>query len=150
MIIGLMLKGFFAERMKNPINRLWVVITASAAHPYHGKIHKNYCYNLLNFNWKFSFRVACQYKYIVMYVSWHYNSSLTGISGIMFAILRYHVNELWIMLVLINVITLGTLWCMVKNYLQRRYQFRLTPTIGVFHEIVSINVCERKIYPISQ
>ena len=68
----------------------------------------------------------------------------------MFAILRYHVNELWIMLVLINVITLGTLWCMVKNYLRRRYRFRLTPTIGVFEEIVSINVCERKIYPISQ
>ena len=28
----------------------------------------------------------------------------------MFANLRYHVNELRIMLVLINVITLGTLW----------------------------------------
>ena len=46
----------------------------------------------------------------------------------MFAILRYHVNELCIMLVLINVITLGTLWCMVKNDLLRRYRFRLTPS----------------------
>ena len=68
----------------------------------------------------------------------------------MFAIIRYHVNELWIMLVLINVITLGTLWCMVKNDLRQRYWFRLTPTVGFFQEIVSINVCERMIDPISQ
>ena len=34
MIIGLLLKVFFAERMNNPINPLWVVLTASAAHPY--------------------------------------------------------------------------------------------------------------------
>ena len=34
MIIGLLLKVFFAERMKNPINPLWVVLTASTAHPY--------------------------------------------------------------------------------------------------------------------
>ena len=47
----------------------------------------------------------------------------------MFSILQYHVNELWIMLVLINVITLGTLWCMVKNDLRQRYQFRLTPIL---------------------
>ena len=30
-------------------------------------------------------------------------------------LLQYHVNELWIMLVLINVITLGTLWCKGKT-----------------------------------
>ena len=48
----------------------------------------------------------------------------------MFSILRYHVNELRIMLVLINVITLGTLWCMVKIDLRRRYRFRLTPYIA--------------------
>ena len=34
MIIELLLKVFFTERMKNPINPLWVVLTASAAHPY--------------------------------------------------------------------------------------------------------------------
>ena len=33
MIIGLILKVFFAEQMKNPINPLWVVLTASTAHP---------------------------------------------------------------------------------------------------------------------
>ena len=49
----------------------------------------------------------------------------------MFSILQYHVNELQIMLVLINVITLGTLWCMVKNYQQWRYRFRLTPNCSV-------------------
>ena len=47
MIIGLMLKAFFAERMKNPINPLWVVLMASAAHPYHGVF---FHYGLLFFN----------------------------------------------------------------------------------------------------
>ena len=28
MIIDLLLKGFFAEEMKNPINPLWVVLTS--------------------------------------------------------------------------------------------------------------------------
>ena len=50
------------------------------------------------------------------------------------------------MLVLINVITLGTLWCMVKNYLRRRYRFRLTPSAGqqteLKSEILSLNGVE--------